>query len=58
MSAAKKNLKGKCYGMEIEPIYVDVSVRRWQNFTGKKATLIRKGKESKITMPELQGAAV
>ena len=28
-----------CYGIELEPIYVDVIVQRWQNFTGKEATL-------------------
>ncbi|HEY1963689.1 MAG TPA: DNA methyltransferase [Acidobacteriaceae bacterium] len=28
-----------CYGLEIEPAYCDVIVVRWQNFTGKKATL-------------------
>jgi len=28
-----------CYGMEIAPEYVDVIVNRWQNFTGKQATL-------------------
>jgi DNA modification methylase len=28
-----------CFGMEIEPPYVDVAVRRWQAFTGKPATL-------------------
>ena len=54
---AAETLKRKCYGMEIEPIYVDVSVRRWQNFTGKKATLIRNGKQSKITMPDVREAA-
>lgn len=26
-----------CYGMEIDPAYVDVIVQRWENFTGKKA---------------------
>ena len=26
-----------CYGMEIEPKYVDVIVKRWEQFTGKKA---------------------
>lgn len=26
-----------CYAMEIEPRYVDVGVKRWQNLTGKKA---------------------
>ncbi|MEP6830077.1 MAG: site-specific DNA-methyltransferase, partial [Rhizomicrobium sp.] len=28
-----------CYGLEIDPTYVDVIVRRWQNFTGETATL-------------------
>ena len=27
----------KCYGMEIDPIYCDVIVQRWENFTGRKA---------------------
>jgi len=26
-----------CYAMELSPQYVDVAVRRWQNFTGKQA---------------------
>lgn len=29
-----------CYGMEIDPAYVDVIVKRWENFTGKKAKLL------------------
>ncbi len=29
----------RCFGMEIEPRYCDVIVTRWQNFTGKRATL-------------------
>jgi len=28
-----------CYGLEISPAYCDVIVQRWQNFTGKEATL-------------------
>ena len=28
-----------CLGIEIDPLYVDVAVRRWQAFTGKQATL-------------------
>lgn len=28
-----------CHAIEIEPGYVDVAVRRWQDFTGQKATL-------------------
>jgi DNA modification methylase len=26
-----------CYGMELDPVYVDTIVRRWQTFTGKVA---------------------
>ena len=26
-----------CYGMELEPLYVDVAVMRWESFTGEKA---------------------
>jgi DNA modification methylase len=28
-----------CYAMELTPAYVDVIVKRWQQFTGKTATL-------------------
>lgn len=28
-----------CYAMELSPQYVDVAVTRWQNYTGKTATL-------------------
>lgn len=34
---AAEQLGRKCYGMEIEPRYVDVAVARWQQFTGRKA---------------------
>lgn len=36
---AAEQLGRKCYGMEISPAYCDVIVKRWENFTGKKATL-------------------
>lgn len=28
-----------CYGIEINPLYVDLVVRRWEKFSGKQATL-------------------
>jgi hypothetical protein len=31
--------------MELSPQYVDVAVRRWQQFTGKRATLEATGAE-------------
>ena len=36
---AAERLGRRCYAMEIEPRYVDVAVRRWEEFTGKKAVL-------------------
>ena len=33
-----------CYAIEIAPKYVDVAVRRWQNYTGKQAILELSGK--------------
>ncbi|MEN8659762.1 MAG: site-specific DNA-methyltransferase, partial [Marivita sp.] len=32
----------RCYGVEYEPVYVDVAIRRWQQFTGKDAILVRR----------------
>lgn len=26
-----------CFGLEIEPLYIDVIIKRWEDFTGKKA---------------------
>jgi DNA modification methylase len=28
-----------CYGIELNPAYVDVAVERWQSFTGQAAVL-------------------
>ena len=28
-----------CHGIELSPAYVDVAVRRWQDFTGQRAVL-------------------
>lgn len=33
----------RCYTMELQPRYVDVVVRRWQQYTGQKAVLNRTG---------------
>jgi len=33
-------LNRKCYMMELDPFYVDVIVRRWEEFTGQKAEKI------------------
>ena len=34
---ACEKLGRRCYGMEIEPRYVDVTVRRWEQYTGREA---------------------
>lgn len=34
----------RCYSMELKPNYVDVIVKRWQNYTGEKATLEADGR--------------
>ncbi|KKL46515.1 hypothetical protein LCGC14_2344760, partial [marine sediment metagenome] len=38
---AAEKLNRKCYGLEIDPLYCDVIVKRWEDYTGKKAQLIR-----------------
>ncbi len=37
--AAAELTERVCYGMELDPKYVDVVVQRWQQLSGKKATL-------------------
>jgi DNA modification methylase len=34
----------ECQGMEMDEYYCDVIINRWQNYTGKKATLESTGK--------------
>jgi DNA modification methylase len=36
---AAEQMKRRCFAVELEPTFVDVAVRRWQNLTGKEATL-------------------
>lgn len=43
MIAAEKTGR-RCAGIELSPAYVDVAVKRWQDFTGKDATLESDGK--------------
>tara|TARA_Y100000310_G_scaffold331667_1_gene405667 strand:+ start:333 stop:1568 length:1236 start_codon:yes stop_codon:yes gene_type:complete len=37
---AAEKLNRRCYAMEIDPRYCDVTIRRWEAFTGLKAELI------------------
>lgn len=36
---AAEKTERRCYAMEISPVYCDLAVKRWQDFTGKQATL-------------------
>jgi DNA modification methylase len=36
---AAEKLKRRCYGTDLDPRYVDVIVQRWQEFSGRPATL-------------------
>ncbi len=36
---ACEKLSRKCYGIDIDPHYVDIAIKRWEDFTGKKAEL-------------------
>jgi DNA modification methylase len=38
---ACEQLNRICYMMEIDPVYCDVIVKRWEEYTGKKAELLR-----------------
>jgi DNA modification methylase len=42
----------RCYAMELSPQYVDVAVRRWQQFTGQQARL----GESDMTFADIEAA--
>lgn len=41
---AAEMTKRRCFAVELDPAYVDVAVKRWQDFTGKKAVLASTGK--------------
>jgi DNA modification methylase len=32
-----------CFAIELDPLYIDVAVKRWQAFTGEQATLLATG---------------
>jgi DNA modification methylase len=37
--AAAELTERVCFGIELDPKYVDVDIQRWQQLTGKQATL-------------------
>lgn len=38
---ACEKLNRRCYGMEIDPLYVQVTIDRWEKFTGKKSIKLK-----------------
>jgi DNA modification methylase len=46
-----------CYGIELDPKYCDVIVRRWEEFTGKQATLEADGRTFEQLKTERLGVA-
>jgi DNA modification methylase len=55
--AAAELTERVCYGIELDPKYVDVVVQRWQQLTGKKATLDGDGRTFEEIAVERRGAA-
>jgi DNA modification methylase len=47
-----------CYGVELDPKYVDVIVQRWQGFTGLQATLEADGRAFEQVKADRTGVAV
>jgi DNA modification methylase len=51
---AAERVGRRCYGLELDPLYVDAAVRRWQHYTRRDATLSGTGE----TFNELPGARI
>src|SRR5437667_8323600 len=51
LAAAEVTQRG-CYGMELDPKYVDVVVERWQGLSGKRATLEGDGRTFDVIAQE------
>jgi DNA modification methylase len=43
-----------CYGVEIDPLFVDVAIRRWQAFTGEAAHRLRDGESFETEEQRMQ----
>jgi hypothetical protein len=44
MIVAAEGTSRVCYGMEIDPAYVDMAVERWEKFTSKHTVLAGDGR--------------
>jgi DNA modification methylase len=43
-----------CYGVEIDPLFADVAIRRWQAFTGEKACRLNDGQTFDVVEQGMQ----
>lgn len=43
-----------CFGIEIDPLFVDVAIRRWQAFAGEKARRASDGMLFEAVLPEAE----
>ena len=46
----------RCYSMEIDPVYVDTAIRRWQTYTGETAIHALSGKRFDQIATEKSGS--
>ena len=46
-----------CYGIELDPIYVDTAIRRWQRYTGSHAVHLASGKRFDDIAKEISEAS-
>ena len=45
-----------CYGVELEPLYIDTTIRRWESLTGTSAINLSSGKTYRELLEEKQNA--
>jgi hypothetical protein len=43
-----------CFGIEIDPLFVDLAIRRWQAFTEEKAKRANDGVPFEALVPEIK----
>ena len=43
---ASEKTKRNCYGLELDPKYCDVIIKRWEDFTGQTAKLLERGTDT------------
>ena len=55
--AAAELTERVCYGLELDPKYVDVVIQRWQQLTGKQATLDGDGRTFDDIAQERRGGS-